>query len=193
MKTTLNQIRSEVPCAPGWEKLLRTLGKTKADDETLSLIQILDGNGLDDAIWCLKTVKGFDKEIRLFAVWCARQVQHLMLDERSIKAIDIAKKYANGGASHKKLYAAWKGAESATTFAVAARQHGSAVWYAAKSAEWCCELPVADAAKYAAYAARRAAEMSGGLHSCKHAQEKQLRRICAKCDANWAPNVHAEG
>lgn len=36
------------------------------------------------------------KELRLYAVWCARQVQHLMKDQRSIDALDIAEKYANG-------------------------------------------------------------------------------------------------
>ena len=52
MKTTLNKIRKHSPCADGWQKLLTSLGKTKADDEPLSLLTILDSNGLDDAIWC---------------------------------------------------------------------------------------------------------------------------------------------
>ena len=31
-----------------------------------------------------------DKELRLFAVFAARQVQHLMTDSRSIAALDVA-------------------------------------------------------------------------------------------------------
>ena len=35
--TTLNRIREHKPCAEGWQKLLRHLGKTEADDEPLPL------------------------------------------------------------------------------------------------------------------------------------------------------------
>ena len=106
METTLNAIRDKHPCANGWKKLLANLGKTAADDEPLSLITILDSNGLDDAIWCLRAVTGHGKEIRLFAVWCARQVQHLMKDPRSINALDVAERFANGDATKEELAAA---------------------------------------------------------------------------------------
>jgi hypothetical protein len=72
MKTTLNAIREFRPCKDGWEKLLKHLGKTKADDEPLSIVTVLDSNGIDDALWCLRAVKGHDREIRLYAVWSAR-------------------------------------------------------------------------------------------------------------------------
>ena len=103
MKTTLNKIREYSPCAYGWQKLLAYLGKTKADDEPLDIITILDSNGLDDALWCLRAVEGHHKEIRLFAVWCARQVQHLMKDQRSLDALDVAERYANGEATKEEL------------------------------------------------------------------------------------------
>jgi len=107
MKTTLNQIRANQPCADGWEKLLRSLNKTKADDDPVTITQIIDSNGLDDALWCLRAVKGRDKEIRLYAVWCARQVQHLMNDPRSLVALDVAERFANGKATEAELVAAW--------------------------------------------------------------------------------------
>ena len=110
MNTTLNAIREHAPCANGWEKLLRHLGKTKADDEPLSLRTILDSNGLDDALWCLRVVPNCDREARLFAVWCARQVQHLMADPRSIAAIDVAERHALGEATDSELAAAWAAA-----------------------------------------------------------------------------------
>lgn len=53
--TTLNQIRSHSPCADGWAKLLKHLNKTGPDDKPLSLLTVLNSNGLDDAIWCLRT------------------------------------------------------------------------------------------------------------------------------------------
>ena len=106
MKTTLNKIRSHAPCTDGWQKLLTHLGKTKADDEPLSLLTILDSNGIDDALWCLRAVEGHDREIRLFAVWCARQAQHLLTDQRSLDALDVAERYANGEATEDELVAA---------------------------------------------------------------------------------------
>ena len=35
MYTTLNKIRSHLPCEKGWKTLLKSLGKTEADDEPL--------------------------------------------------------------------------------------------------------------------------------------------------------------
>lgn len=74
MKTTLGMIRLHTPCYHGWTKLLSWLGKTKADAEPLSLLDILESNGISDAVWCLRAVTGHDKQKRMFAVWCARQV-----------------------------------------------------------------------------------------------------------------------
>ena len=104
--TTLEQIRSHSPCETGWKRLLKHLGKTKADDEPLPIIEILDSNGLDDALWCLRAVDGHDQEIRLYAVWCARQVEHLMTDPRSLNALDVAERYAHGAATPDELAAA---------------------------------------------------------------------------------------
>jgi len=42
MNTTLNKIREKLPCTEGWKKLLTNLGKTKADDEAISILTILD-------------------------------------------------------------------------------------------------------------------------------------------------------
>lgn len=113
MHTTLNKIREHSPCAEGWEKLLRHLGKTKADDEPVSILTVLDSNGLDDALWCLLAVNGHDREIRLFAAWCARQVEHLMEDQRSKDALSVAERYANGNATDEQLSAAWAAAGDA--------------------------------------------------------------------------------
>ncbi len=104
--TTLNKIREHSPCADGWSKLLRHLGKTQADDEPLSLVTILDSNGLDDALWCLRACDGIDREARLYAVWCVRQVQHLLTEPRSLAALDVAERHANGEATDKELDAA---------------------------------------------------------------------------------------
>ena len=132
--TTLNKIRAHHPCPDGWAKLLKHLGKTSADDEPLPLLTIMESNGLDDTLWCLRSVPEHDREWRLYAVWCARQVQHLMTDPRSLSALVVAERFANGQATQADLDAA-----------------GAAAWAAARAAAWA-------AAGAAARAAARAAQ-----------------------------------
>jgi len=173
MKTTLNKIRTHAPCSDGWKKLLKHLGKTEADDEPLNIKTIIDSNGVDDALWCLQAVEGKDKEIRLFAVWCARQVQHLMTDKRSLDALDVAERFANGLASKEELMAAGFAARGAWDSAWDAAETAAyvAVWYAAA---W-------DAARDAAWAARVAARGAAGSAAqvaAKEAQAKKLIEIC---------------
>ena len=86
--TTLRQIRQHEPCADGWRTLLSALGKTWEDDEPLPLTTILQSNGLDDALWCLRTITGYDKEMIRFALACVQEVRHLMTDQRSLNALD---------------------------------------------------------------------------------------------------------
>ena len=159
MKTTLNKIRAHSPCKEVWEKLLKYLRKTKSDDEPLSLLTILDSNGLDDALWCFRAIDGRDKEIRLYAVWCARQVQHLMRDPRSRAALDVAERYANGEATAEELDAARAVARGAA-------------WDAAWAAAWAA---AGDAARAAAGAAAR---KSAVWDAARDAQEARLREVC---------------
>jgi hypothetical protein len=162
--TTLNKIRAHRPCANGWTKLLRHLGKTQADDEPLALVAILDSNGLDAALWCLRTCEGIDREARLYAVWCARQVQHLMTDQRSLAALDVAERHANGEATDEELDAARDAAWDAAWDA-ARDPAWDAAWDAARAAAgatardatWDAALDAAlDAAMGAAWAAQAA-------------------------------------
>ena len=161
MKTTLNEIRACNPCQDGWETLLHNLRKTKADDDPLDLLTILNSNGLDDALWCLRAIEGHDREIRLFAVWCARQVQHLMTDPRSLIALDVAERFAEGVATTEELAAAceaaWDAAKDAASAAASATARG--------------------AASAAASAAARGAARGAAWDAARGAQEKKLREI----------------
>jgi len=69
-----------------------------------------------------------DREIRLFAVFCARQVEHLLTDQRSRDAIDVAEKFASGEATGCELTAAWTAAAARAADGAAA---GAAAWAAA--------------------------------------------------------------
>ena len=135
MQTTLNKIRAHSPCENGWKKLLINLGKTKADDEPLALTTILESNGLEDALWCLRAVDGHQREMRLYAVECARSVQHLMTDKRSLDALDAAEHFANGKATQQELDAAKDAAMDAAWAATGATARYAA-WDAARAATW---------------------------------------------------------
>lgn len=111
--TTLNRIRAHSPCVPGWEMLLRHTGKTKADDEPLAMLTVLKSNGLDDALWCLRAEPQHAAIWRLYAARCARRVQHLMNDRRSVAALDVVERRAMGQATDRELAAAWAAARDA--------------------------------------------------------------------------------
>ena len=144
--TTLNRIKAHSPCEDGWKKLLKYLGKTKADDVRLSFATIVKSNGLDDAMWCCRAEPQYAKKWRLYAVWCARQVQHLMKDPRSVLALDVAERYAHGNATDEELHAARAAARAAAWDAA-----GAAAGAAARDA-------ARDAARAAAGAAAGAAQ-----------------------------------
>ena len=62
----------------------------------------------DDLIWLLcRNEYMTDKDIRLFAVWCARKALKLVdkPDQRSINACDVAERFANGDATQEELTA----------------------------------------------------------------------------------------
>jgi hypothetical protein len=143
MITTLNKIKSHSPCDDGWEKLLNHLGKTKADNEPLSIATIIQSNGIRDAVWALRAVEGKDKEIRLFAADCAESVLHIYEkqypnDDRPRKAIQAARDYANGVIGKDELAAAWFAwaALDATDAAWAAWDAARAAWAAAGDEKW---------------------------------------------------------
>ena len=170
MKTTLNKIRAHSPCKEGWEKLLKNLGKTKADDEPLLITTILDSNGLDDALWCMRAVDGRDKEIRLYAVWCARQVQHLIKDPRSLVALDVAERFANGEATKEELAEAEAAARGAAL---------DAALDAARVAAWGA---AGGAAGGAAWAAARFAARAAARAAAWEIQADYLRVVCAEIE-----------
>lgn len=63
-----------------------------------------------------------NKTLRLLAVRFAREVQHLMTDQRSINALDVAERFANGEATEEELDAAWASAWATSAAA------GAAAW-----------------------------------------------------------------
>ena len=167
MKTTLNKIKAHSPCSSGWKKLLKNLGKTKADNVPLALTTILESNGLDDALWCLRAGDGREREMRLYAIDCARSVQHLMNDKRSLDALDVAERFAHGLATQTELDAAWAAARDAAMDAAWA-----AAWAAASSAASSAARGAASSAAWAAASsAARAAQANLFILMCEGCYE----------------------
>ena len=120
-----------------------------------------------------------NRELRLFAVWCARRVQHLLTDPRSINAIDVAERYANGEATDEELAAAraaasavfWAAASAAAIAADGAADRAAAsaaAWTADSAADWA-------AASAAAIAADGAANLAEASAAARTAQAQWLR------------------
>ena len=197
MQTTLRKIRAAGPCGMrlddgqrvGYLKLRHYLGKGYGDDTPIDITTILDSNGLDDALWCLRAVDGHAREMRLYAVWCARQVQSLLKDPRSLTALDVAERHANGAASNDELAAASAAAWAAEAAAWAAWAAEAAAWAAARAAAeaaaWAAGAAAWAAARAAEDAARAAEDAAKGIATATQAAE--LQRICAEIAAGRDP------
>ena len=186
--TTLNAIRAHSPCKGGWEKLLEHLGKTKADDEPLSLLTIMESNGIEDALWCLRALDGMDGPIRELACNFAESALKYVPggEDRPRQAIETARRYARGEVTEDELEAAssaakdaaWAAARDAASFAAGAAA-GAASWAAARDA--------AGAAAWAAAGAvaRDAAGASAGDAAWAAAKDVQKELFTVWCN-KWS-------
>ena len=171
--TTLNRIRAHQPYNDDWVKLLKGLGKTEADDEPLSYSRIVEINGIDDALWACRAEPQYAREWRLYAVWCARQVEHLMADQRSEDALDVAERFANGLATDKELAAARDAARDAS--------RAAAGWAAPRDAARYAAWDATRAA--AAWEAARAAAWDAAWDAARYAQKEKFIEICNATEA----------
>ena len=167
MKTINNElIRSFSPCYDPSEKNI-------PDDETLTVVEAVAKYRsivpAQDIIWVLCRNEFLtDKDLRLFAVWCAREALKLDAnpDERSVNACNVAERFANGEATSEELAAAWDAAWDAaraaaldTAWAAAWAAAGDAAWDAARAAALDTAWAARAAAGAAAWAAAGAAQV----------------------------------
>ena len=118
-----------------------------AADKTIEEIWATCHRG-DWMLWLARKLNIDKRPLTLAKGLCANTVRHLMKDERSINAVDMAIKYGNGEASEGELAAAYAAAYAAADAAAAAADDAADAYAAAADA-----ADAAAAAAYAAYAA----------------------------------------
>ena len=136
-----------------------------------------------DILWllCRKEFMS-DRDMRLFAVWCAREALKLIEqpDERSLNACDIAEKYANGEATQKELDTA-RAAAAAAACATARAAAAAAACTTARAAAAAAAAAdaAADAAAYSAAATAAATAAAVSASYAYYAADRAARAAWA--------------
>ena len=147
--TSFRLLHDAGACKERYRFLAKALGGIKAygRDTPITLLQILNINGLDDALWALRACPDSDTFARLLACDYAEHVLRIFEtrypdDYRPREAIAVSRRYARGEATEAELTAAgyatgaaWDAAGYATGAAGdAAGDAAVAAWYAAGNA-----------------------------------------------------------
>jgi hypothetical protein len=118
--------------------------------ETVAELWLRDDLRPDWRIWLSFRVLP-DNLLRKFACRCVREVWHLLTDERSRNAVEVAERHADGLATDEELAAA-----SAAAWYAASAAASATAWYAAREA---ASAAASAAALATAWDAARAAAM----------------------------------
>ena len=146
---------------------------------------------------CRMFVLARPRKARLFAVACCRRIRHLMADERSRTAVDVAARYADGLASDQELQAAEIAATAAhdDAFRRKGKVRASGEWAAQFAA--CSQNPLFVATRAANFAFVAAGDgLRGGP---EHAAQSELVRCIfgplpfrtVEIDPTWLTQNHA--
>jgi hypothetical protein len=106
MKTTFQKIKDCKPCGDVWDQLI-SYHKPSSFNNEISIKEIIESNGLDDAIWALRAVDDTEA-LTLFSIDLAKFAlpvyeKYFPGDMRVRNYIDTCKKYVRGEISEKEL------------------------------------------------------------------------------------------
>ena len=201
LHTTFNLLRKHEACTEGYRKLAKHLGGVEGygADKPINLMVILESNGVDDMLWCLRaTQEDAETVSRRLAIQFAERAlpifeKHVPGDSRPRDAIIAAKRFleqeieletllkARAAARAAARDAAWAAARAAAgaaaraaAGAAARAAAGDAAWAAAGAAAW-------DAAGDAAWAAARDAAWDAAWAAARDAAwDAQAQMILAE-------------
>jgi hypothetical protein len=195
MKTFKKYLHSVNACPPAIDW---------AGDKTIEQV-VADCHRGDWLLWLAKKCGVELQPLTLAKAHCANTVRHLMTDERSIKAVDVAIAFGEGRATRDELdtaaaAAADARADAAAAFAAAAAAYAAAKAYAnaafaAAAAAAACASDDADTAAYAAAnaafaaAAAAAACASDDADTAAYANATAAAYAAANASADAAANL----
>lgn len=176
METTLRKIKECYPCVRGWKKLLSNVNNNL--DAKLTIEQILDSNGIEDAVWALRAVSD-QKKVRLFMCDVAESVLYIFEerypdDKRPREAIEASRKFANGKITKEELQKFEDAAHAATNVAFDDNA------YAANDAAYAAADTTADTADAAAHAAYTVVRDVAHAADAKKTQWSKIKELLLK-------------
>jgi len=184
LTTTLNRIRACNPCALGWKKLNNALGSSFDPEQEINLLVILETNGVQDMLWCLRaTIQDSKRTASELAITFAEESLSIFEakypnDNRPRAAIQAAKDFNCGCITKEQLLTARRNAAasaSASAYAYAAAYAADAAAYAAAYAA--SASAYAYAAAYAAYAAAYAAYAADAARNRMKDRQKSIIKM----------------
>ncbi len=149
MHTSIHAVKNHLPTTT-WERLCDRLNNKSRSDKPVSILDVLEIAGHDHAVTALRAVPSYDREKRLFAVRCARQLSSFMQDPRSIQAVEVAERYANNQATQMDLVLAYADATAAAEQIDRRPQSTQSERLASRVASATCTKCAADAAVWSA-------------------------------------------
>lgn len=189
---TLEQLRAHEACVVGYNKVVCMLSGQEPDsgcleymqfdhDEPISLIDIANHNGVDDALWATKCMQFVHvRDLRQYAIWCARQWCHLMQDDEVIAtSLDVFEHDANGSkpATEQEISAA---RETILNWMTGTAITDAKLWHARLAAK----VATAPNAGYAAWAAARMSLKVGEWDASSDTQMEMFIKMC-NGEAPW--------
>ena len=168
---------------------LNACSEAKEWSKEMTIEEVLSNcNRGDWLLWLAKRIGVEIRPLTLAKARCAKTVIHLMKDQRSIDAVNLAEKFgltdevsfddlknAAADAAYAAAAAAAYAADAAYAAAYAADDAYAAAAYAADAAAYAAAAYAADAAAYAAYAADAA---YAAADAARTKNQKQTSDIC---------------